>query len=95
MQKQFRIVPTTLLGRIVFTLIALSLVVIGLFFLAFALIAAAIVATIVGIRLWWIRRKIQTTDSTVIEGTYSVDSERQLTVDPREPSGEDKNTPGR
>jgi predicted lipid-binding transport protein (Tim44 family) len=74
-----RIFPVTLLGRIVFALIAATLAVVGLFFVAFALVAAAIVAAIVAIRIWWVMRKMRAQQNKdVIEGTYSTEPDQAL-----------------
>ena len=71
--------PATIFGRVVFALVAITLAVVGLFFLAFALIAVTAIATIIGIRFWWLRRKIRAQqNSDVIEGSYSVEAEQRL-----------------
>jgi protein-S-isoprenylcysteine O-methyltransferase Ste14 len=75
------------LTRIVFTLVTLVLVVLGFFFLTVALIAGALVAAVVGARLWWGLRKLKRAQgsvvteaaSTVVEGNYTV-IERESTV---------------
>jgi hypothetical protein len=74
--------PSTIIGRVVFALVAITLAVAGLFFLAFALVAVMAIAIIIGIRFWWLRRKIRMQqNSDVIEGSYSVESAPLLTVD--------------
>ena len=71
------VVPTTWIGRLVATIAAGALAVAGLFFIAFALVAAAIIAAIVALRVWWIFRKSRMQrDADVIEGSYSVESEQ-------------------
>ncbi len=68
------------LTRIVVTLVTLVLIILGFFFLTVALIAGALVAVVVGARLWWTLRKLKraqgnvTTDSDprVVEGDYTV-----------------------
>ena len=69
--------PTTWMGRLVATIAAGALAVAGLFFIAFALAAAAVIAVIVALRVWWIFRKSRLQrDNDVIEGSYSVESEQ-------------------
>ncbi len=64
---------TSLLGRIVFTLVALVIVVLGFFFFAVALVAGAILAAILGARLWWHMRKLKKqANKDVVEGEYTV-----------------------
>jgi len=75
------------LTRILVTLVTLVLVVLGFFFLTVALIAGALVATVVGARLWWTLRKLKRsqgditvdTDTRVVEGDYTV-IEQESTV---------------
>ena len=79
------------LTRIAVTLVTLVLVVLGFFFLTVALIAGALVAVVVGARLWWTLRKLKRAagetagnvtvdaDSRVVEGDYTV-IERESTV---------------
>jgi len=70
------VVPTTWMGRLVATIAAGALAVAGLFFIAFALAAAAVIAAIVAMRVWWMFRKSRMQrDDDVIEGSYSVESE--------------------
>lgn len=54
--------------------LAAGLAVAGLFFFVFALIAGAVVTTAVGIRLWWLMRKLraQTRNTGALEGQYTV-----------------------
>jgi predicted lipid-binding transport protein (Tim44 family) len=89
-----RIFPVTVLGRIVIALIAATLAVVGLFFVAFALVAAAIVAAIVAIRIWWVMRKIRAQrDDGVIEGTYSTEPDQALSDDSHQATKERANEP--
>ena len=68
--------PATILGRVITALIAIACAVLGLFFFAFALLAAAVLATILAIRVWWVFRKLRAQrDKDVIEGSYSVETE--------------------
>jgi predicted lipid-binding transport protein (Tim44 family) len=48
-----------LLGRILLGIAALGIVVIGFFFLTIALVAGAILALVIGVRLWWTMRKLK------------------------------------
>ena len=65
----------SLLERIVYAILGLTLVVLGFFFLAAALAAGAILAVVVLARLWWIRRRLRraeeerfiTTEYSVVE----------------------------
>ena len=67
--------PATILGRLITALIAIACAMLGLFFFAFALLAAAVLATILAIRVWWVFRKLRAQrDKDVIEGSYSVES---------------------
>jgi membrane protein implicated in regulation of membrane protease activity len=75
------ILPAGWLGRVVATLVAASVAVVGLFFFAFALVAAAVLASIVALRIWWVSRKLRTPkDDGVIEGSYSVEPEQTLVI---------------
>ena len=48
-----------LLTRIVLGIAALGVVIVGFFFLTVALIAGALLALVVGVRLWWTLRKFK------------------------------------
>ncbi|MCE9642586.1 MAG: hypothetical protein K8S22_20910 [Betaproteobacteria bacterium] len=70
------ILPATWVGRVIATLVAASIAVVGLFFFVFALVAAAVLAIIVAARIWWVSRKLRAQrDQDVIEGSYSVERE--------------------
>ena len=70
------LIPKTWLGRVVAALIAGSLAVVGLFFLAFALVAAALIAGVVLVRIWWTLRKLRAQrDASVFEGSYSIEKD--------------------
>ncbi|MEO7726874.1 MAG: hypothetical protein ABIS45_06440 [Burkholderiales bacterium] len=72
---RFRMLPASLIGRFMTGLIAVGLVVMALFFLAFALAVVGIGAAAVTGRLWWLRRKLRAQrDANVIEGSFSVES---------------------
>ena len=69
--------------RILLTLTTVTLVVLGFFFLAVALAIGALVALVIGVRLWWTIRKLKraqsasdsvtgTTGARVVEGEYQV-----------------------
>lgn len=62
------------IARILVTLVTAVLVVLGFFFLTVALIAGALVATVVGARLWWTLRKLKRAQPAddVVEGDYRV-----------------------
>ena len=47
------------IARILLTLATLGLVIVGFFFLTAALIAGALLALVVGVRLWWTIRKLK------------------------------------
>lgn len=71
----FNVRERSLLERIVYTILALALVVLGFFFLAAAIVAGAILAAVVLVRLWWLKRQLKkaadrefvTTEYTVVE----------------------------
>lgn len=48
-----------LLARIVLTVATLGLVIVGFFFLTVALVAGALLALVIGARLWWSIRKLK------------------------------------
>ena len=69
--------------RILLTLTTLTLVVLGFFFLTVALAVGALVALVIGIRLWWTIRKLKRAQSAadgitgatrdqVLEGEFQV-----------------------
>ena len=83
------ILPATWVGRVIATLVAASIAVVGLFFFAFALIAATVLAIIIAARIWWVSRKLRAQrDDGVIEGSYSVETEQTLVI-PQERNGSD------
>lgn len=82
------ILPASWLGRVIATLVAASVAVVGLFFFAFALVAAAVLAIIVAVRIWWVSRKLRARrDQDVIEGSYSVESEPVQSIRSEEAAG--------
>ncbi len=69
------------IARILLTLVTLTLVVLGFFFLTIALAVAAVVALVLGVRLWWTLRKLKQSGpvfqqagrgDTVVDGEYRV-----------------------
>jgi hypothetical protein len=71
------------ISRILFTLATVTLAVLGFFFLTVALAVSALVALVIGARLWWTIRKLNRAQSAVdgvtgsagdrvVEGEYQV-----------------------
>ena len=62
------------IARVLVTLLTAVLVILGFFFLTVALIAGALVAAVVGARLWWALRKLKRAQPAddVVEGDYRV-----------------------
>ena len=60
--------------RVLLTLLGAGVIVVGFFFLTLALAAGAILAAVIGMRVWWIMRRLRTasTASAPLEGQYSV-----------------------
>ena len=69
--------------RILVTLTSVSLVILGFFFLTVALAVGALVALVIGVRLWWTIRKLKRAQSAsdsvtgaagdrVVEGEFQV-----------------------
>ena len=65
---------TSWLQRAVLAVLAAALAVTAFFFLVFALIAGALIALAVGIRFWWVLRRLraQAQASAALEGEYTV-----------------------
>src|SRR5688572_10699043 len=59
------------IARILLTLATLGLVIVGFFFLTAALIAGALLALVVGVRLWWTIRKLKRAQAQGETGTAS------------------------
>ena len=57
-----------------FAVVGVGLAIAAFFFLMFALVAGAIIATAIGIRLWWVMRKLraQARKTEALEGEYTV-----------------------
>lgn len=70
--------PKNWFSRLLMTLTAAALLVVGFFFLTAALLAGALIALVVGVRLWWTLRKArrmattETAGSGTLEGEYVV-----------------------
>ncbi len=71
------------IARLLLTLTTLALIAIGFFFLTVALAVGAVVALVVGVRLWWMLRKLKRAAPTafmdtpagnenVVDGEYRV-----------------------
>ena len=60
--------------RLLIGALGVALAIAAFFFLVFALIAGAIIATIVGLRLWWVMRKLraQAQNTGALEGEFTV-----------------------
>ena len=62
-----------LIERIVFFALGLVVLVAAFFFIGIALIAGAILAGVILLRFWWIKRKLrQTREDSYVEGEYRV-----------------------
>lgn len=77
------------LTRIAVTLTTVALLILGFFFFTVALIAGAILAIIVGARLWWTLRKLKRAQPAVhgdhatrdvVEGEYQVVERERVAV---------------
>ncbi len=71
------------IARILLTLTTITLVILGFFFLTVALAVGALVAAVIGVRLWWTIRKLKRAQSaagpvtgrdgaSVVDGEYRV-----------------------
>ena len=60
--------------RLLIGALGVGLAITAFFFLVFALVAGAIIATVIGIRLWWVMRKLraQTQNTGALEGEFTV-----------------------
>lgn len=62
-----------LIERIVFFVLGLVVLVAAFFFVGIALIAGAILAVVILLRFWWIKRKLrQAHEDSYVEGEYRV-----------------------
>ena len=65
----------SLAERVLFGILALALLVLGMFFIVAALVAGSILAVVALLRLWWLRRRVRkaqeerylSTEYTVVE----------------------------
>jgi predicted lipid-binding transport protein (Tim44 family) len=86
--------PQSWFTRLLLTLTTVVLVIIGFFFLTAALVAGALIALVVGMRLWWTLRKLKRAHAGAATGNGALDGEYQVvereSAAPRLPP---KNTP--
>ena len=66
--------PTRWAQRLLIGALGVGLAITAFFFLVFALVAGAIIATVIGIRLWWVMRKLraQAQNTGALEGEFTV-----------------------
>lgn len=63
----------SLLERIIFFVLGLIILVAAFFFIGIALIAGAILAGVILLRFWWIKRKLQRAhEDSFVEGEYTI-----------------------
>ena len=69
------------LQRVVLALVGASLAILAFFFITVAVIAAAFIALAIGIRLWWVMRRLraQAKATEALEGDYTVVESAQST----------------
>lgn len=86
--------PQSWFARLLLTLTTVGLLIVGFFFLTAALVAGALIALVVGVRLWWALRKLKRAhaeagaSSGALDGEFQV-VERDSAAEPLPPS----NTP--
>lgn len=74
-----------LIERIVFFVLGLVVLVAAFFFIGIALIAGAILAGVILLRFWWLKRKLRdTAEDGVVEGEYTV--VESVITDQRDPA---------
>jgi len=68
--------------RIIVALATVVLVILGFFFVTVALAAGAVIAAVIGARLWWTLRKLKKMQPVdeVVEGEYRVVEQETTTV---------------
>lgn len=92
------------LTRLFFTLTTVTLVVLGFFFLTVALVVGAVVALVLGVRLWWTMRKLKrehgsftvqpmAQGKTVVEGEFQVVEQESRTGKLSAPASPDSPAP--
>jgi Zn-dependent membrane protease YugP len=63
----------SLFERILFALLGLVILIAAFFFIGIALIAGAVLACVILIRFWWLKRKLSSeAPDQVVEGEFSV-----------------------
>ena len=78
--------PQTLAGRLFAGLVAITLLVLGFFFVFFALAAAAVLVGVLWLRAWWRGRQArEAAGAGVIEGEYTVEKPARPQLDERPP----------
>ena len=73
------------LQRTLLALAALSLAVVAFFFIAIAVIAAAFIALAIGVRWWWMLRRLRARQKATeaLEGEYTVVEHAAIEREPR------------
>lgn len=70
--------PQSWFARLLFTLAAVARAIVGFFFLTAALIAGALIAMVVGARLWWTLRKVKRAQAATDARNSALDGEYQV-----------------
>lgn len=65
---------TRWIQRVLLAAIGIGLAIAAFFFLVFALVAGALIATVVGLRFWWVMRKLRAKarNAEALDGEYTV-----------------------
>jgi protein-S-isoprenylcysteine O-methyltransferase Ste14 len=73
---RFRIHPrpqASLMERIIFFVLGLAVLVAAFFFISIALVAGALLAGVILLRFWWLRRQLRKAhEDSYVEGEYRV-----------------------
>jgi len=78
---------SSLAERILFGILALALLVLGIFFIVAALVAGSILAAVALLRLWWLRRRVRKAqEERYLSTEYTVVEREELPL-PRRPPG--------